>query len=72
MDSQSYSLSISYRISSVAHGGVLTFSGMVQYFYKSLEKVEKFLKSCSSHALYGSHTKIKVSAPRLHHLKILP
>ena len=32
-----------------------------KYFYNSLEKVEKLLKGFSSHALHGSHTKIKVS-----------
>ena len=33
----------------------------IHIFYDSLEKVEKRLKSFSSHALHGSHTKIKIS-----------
>ena len=32
-----------------------------KYFYNSLVKVEKRLKSFSSHALHESYTKIKVS-----------
>ena len=43
-----------------------------KYFYNSLEKGEKRLKSFSSHALYVSHNKIKclilqTSDTRLHH-----
>ena len=33
---------------------------LLKYLYNSLEKVEKRLKSFSSHALDKSHTKIKV------------
>ena len=32
-----------------------------KYLYKSVEKMEKRLKSFSSHALHGSYTKINVS-----------
>ena len=32
-----------------------------KYFYNSLEKVEKRLKSFSSHFLHGTHNKITVS-----------
>ena len=37
MDFQSYSLSISYRISNVVHGGVWIFSGIAQSAVKTLK-----------------------------------
>ena len=38
MDFQSYSLSISYRISNVVYGGVWIFSGIAHYIHVSIER----------------------------------